>query len=122
MSIKLVFCGQKNCYLPFQLIALGGFSKILWTVDSQRPGQLYCIDLSESYLNPKQLANMTDKPEDKAREKIDEQLEKSGWRIYAVKDANIHSAQGVVLRSFPMKPGHGEADTTFFMLMEKPPV
>lgn len=58
---------------------------------------------------------MGQNPEDKAREKIDEQLEKSGWRIYDVKDANIHSDQGVVLRYFPLKPGHGEADYLFYV-------
>lgn len=58
---------------------------------------------------------MAKKPEDKAREEIDEKLEKSGWRIYDVKDANIHSDQGVVLRYFPLKAGHGEADYLFYV-------
>ncbi|ODS33982.1 MAG: deoxyribonuclease [Candidatus Scalindua rubra] len=58
---------------------------------------------------------MGNKPEDKAREEIDKMLEKSGWHICNYKDANIHANRGVVLRFFPLKPGHGEADYLFYV-------
>ncbi|MFQ5686214.1 MAG: type I restriction-modification enzyme R subunit C-terminal domain-containing protein [Candidatus Scalindua sp.] len=58
---------------------------------------------------------MGNKPEDKAREEIDKMLEKSGWHVCDFKDANIHAHKGVVLRYFPLKSGHGEADYLFYV-------
>jgi type I restriction enzyme, R subunit len=58
---------------------------------------------------------MGKKPEDIAREEIDKMLEKSGWHVCDYKDANIHAHRGVVLRYFPLKPGHGEADYLFYV-------
>ena len=58
---------------------------------------------------------MVNKPEDKAREVIDKMLEKSGWHVCDYKDANIHAHRGVVLRYFPLKQGHGEADYLFYV-------
>ena len=55
------------------------------------------------------------KPEDEAREVIDKMLEQSGWHVCDYKDANIHAHQGVVLRYFPLKQGHGEADYLFYV-------
>ena len=48
---------------------------------------------------------MTNKPEDKAREKIDKMLEQSGWHVYDLNDANIYAHRGVVIRNFPLKKG-----------------
>jgi type I restriction enzyme R subunit len=58
---------------------------------------------------------MPNKPEDIAREQIDKMLEKSGWHVCDYKNANIHAHQGVVLRYFPLKQGHGEADYLFYV-------
>ena len=58
---------------------------------------------------------MVNKPEDIAREEIDKMLEKSGWHVCDYKDANIHAHRGVVLRYFPLKQGHGEADYLFYV-------
>jgi type I restriction enzyme, R subunit len=58
---------------------------------------------------------MGKKPEDKAREEIDKMLERSGWHVCDYKDANIHAHRGVVLRYFPLKSGHGEADYLFYV-------
>lgn len=55
------------------------------------------------------------KPEDKAREEIDNILEKSGWHVCDFNDANIHGHRGVVIRYFPLKPGHGEADYFLYL-------
>jgi type I restriction enzyme R subunit len=54
-------------------------------------------------------------PEDKAREQIDEMLEQAGWHVCDYKDANIYAHRGVVLRYFPLKSGHGEADYLFYV-------
>jgi len=48
---------------------------------------------------------MNKKPEDKAREKIDELLKQSGWEIQDIKELNIHSSLGVAIREFPLKAG-----------------
>jgi type I restriction enzyme, R subunit len=58
---------------------------------------------------------MGKKPEDKAREVIDKMLDKSGWHVCDYRDANIHAHRGVVLRYFPLKTGHGEADYLFYL-------
>jgi type I restriction enzyme R subunit len=54
-------------------------------------------------------------PEDKAREVIDKMLKKAGWHVCDMKDANIHAHRGVVIRSFPLKTGHGFADYLFYI-------
>lgn len=58
---------------------------------------------------------MNKTPEQKARDRIDTMLEKSGWHVCDYKDANIHAHRGVVLRHFQLKPGHGEADYLFYV-------
>lgn len=50
---------------------------------------------------------MTNKPEDSAREEIDNMLKKSGWHVCNVEDANIYAYRGVVIRNFPLKSCHG---------------
>lgn len=54
-------------------------------------------------------------PEDEAREVIDSLLEKAGWHVCDYKNANIHAKTGVVIRNFPLKPGHGTADYLFYI-------
>jgi len=54
-------------------------------------------------------------PEDKAREVIDNMLGKAGWHVCDLKDANISSHRGVVIRNFPLKTGHGFADYLFYI-------
>jgi type I restriction enzyme R subunit len=54
-------------------------------------------------------------PEDKAREIIDSLLEKAGWHVCNLNDANIHAYRGVVIRNFPLKSGHGFADYIFYV-------
>ena len=42
-------------------------------------------------------------PEQQAREKIDEQLEASGWVVQDFNSMNIHADSGVAVREFPLK-------------------
>ncbi len=58
---------------------------------------------------------MVNKPEDKVHEIIDDMLKRAGWHVCDYKDANIRAYRGVVLRYFPLKPGHGEADYLFYI-------
>lgn len=58
---------------------------------------------------------MARSPEDEAREVIDGMLEKAGWHIYDLKEANIYAHKGVVIRNFPLKSGHGFADYLFYV-------
>lgn len=58
---------------------------------------------------------MGKKPEDQAREVIDGMLERAGWHVCDTKDANIQAHRGVVLRDFPLKPGHGFADYLLYV-------
>ena len=53
--------------------------------------------------------------EQHAREVIDQLLEKAGWKVLEVKDANIHAGRGVALREFPLKSGHGFADYLLYV-------
>ncbi len=59
-------------------------------------------------------------PEDKAREIIDSLLEKAGWHVCNVNDANIHAHCGVIIRNFPLKSGHGFADYIFYAVQAFP--
>ncbi len=54
-------------------------------------------------------------PEDEAREVIDSLLQKAGWHVCDYKNANIQAGIGVVIRNFPLKPGHGTADYLFYI-------
>jgi type I restriction enzyme R subunit len=54
-------------------------------------------------------------PEDKAREHIDEALEKAGWKVQDYKSANLHVGRGVALRNFPLASGHGFADYLLYL-------
>ena len=54
-------------------------------------------------------------PEAEAREKIDAQLEQSGWLVQDRDEANVHAGQGVAIREFRLKPGYGQADYLLFI-------
>ncbi len=54
-------------------------------------------------------------PESKARKEIDLQLEESGWVIQDRDEINLAAGQGVAIREFKLKPGHGFADYLLFV-------
>lgn len=54
-------------------------------------------------------------PEDKARETIDDLLKKAGWRVVNQDEVNIKAFQGIAIRAFSLKPGHGEADYLLYV-------
>ena len=54
-------------------------------------------------------------PEAEARERIDAQLEQSGWIVQDRDEANVHAGQGVAIREFRLKEGHGQADYLLFV-------
>jgi type I restriction enzyme R subunit len=53
--------------------------------------------------------------EEHAREIIDQLLVQAGWQIQDVKEANIHASQGVAIREFVLKSGHGKADYLLYV-------
>ena len=54
-------------------------------------------------------------PEAHARIYIDQLLAQAGWFVCDMKDANLHAAQGVAVREFPLNPGHGVADYLLYV-------
>ncbi len=54
-------------------------------------------------------------PEDKAREKIDQALQKAGWQIQDIKDVNLSVGRDGALRNFPLVSGHGFADHLLYV-------
>jgi len=48
------------------------------------------------------------KPEEKARQRIDQLLEVAGWRVQDVNDLNLAASPGVVVRNFPLKTGFAD--------------
>ncbi|MBA5866940.1 MAG: DEAD/DEAH box helicase [Nitrospira sp. CR1.3] len=54
-------------------------------------------------------------PEDLAREKIDQALEKAGWKVQDTKAVNLHAGRGIALRNFPLISGHGFADYLLYI-------
>jgi type I restriction enzyme, R subunit len=54
-------------------------------------------------------------PEAIARETIDATLTAAGWVLQNVSSMNLYAAQGVAVREFPLKSGHGEADYLLFV-------
>ncbi|MEM4721009.1 MAG: type I restriction-modification enzyme R subunit C-terminal domain-containing protein [Candidatus Methanomethylicaceae archaeon] len=56
---------------------------------------------------------ITMKPEEKARQKIDQLLELAGWTIQDMKDLNLSASLGVAIREFPLK--RGPADYVLFV-------
>ncbi|HOC41433.1 MAG TPA: type I restriction-modification enzyme R subunit C-terminal domain-containing protein [Thermoanaerobaculales bacterium] len=54
-------------------------------------------------------------PEQEARELIDAQLAESGWVVQSRDGINLSAGQGVAIREFPLKSGHGFADYLLFI-------
>ena len=61
-------------------------------------------------------------PEQKARQKIDEQLGQCGWQVQDYRQMNISAGQGVAIREFPLKTGFADymlyADTKAIGVIE----
>jgi len=49
-------------------------------------------------------------PEAKARVEIDKLLVQAGWHVCGMTGCDIHAAQGVAIREFPLNAGFGFAD------------
>ena len=58
---------------------------------------------------------MAEKPEQKARRKIDQMLADAGWLVQDRAEANIAAGRGVAIREFPLKPGNGFADYLLYV-------
>lgn len=58
---------------------------------------------------------MAKRPEDEAREIIDNQLEKADWHVCDPEDTNIFAYQGLAIREFPLKQGYGYADYLIYV-------
>ena len=50
-------------------------------------------------------------PEQRARAHIDRLLEQAGWLVQDMAALNVHAARGVAVREFPLRSGHGFADS-----------
>ena len=55
-------------------------------------------------------------PEARTRIHIDQLLTQAGWHVCDMKDANLHTAQGVAVREFRLNPGHGVADYLLYVV------
>ena len=53
--------------------------------------------------------------EARARVEIDRQLEAAGWIVQDRNDLNLWVGQGVAVREFTMREGHGRADYLLFV-------
>src|SRR3972149_9590184 len=53
------------------------------------------------------------KPEEKARQKIDQQLAAAGWVVQDLKELNLGASLGIAVREFPLKTG--DADYLLFV-------
>ena len=69
---------------------------------------VYCVYFS---VNSRWAVTMT--PEEKARQKIDRQLDQAGWIVQSPGELNIFAGLGVVIREFPLKTGF--ADYLFYV-------
>lgn len=54
-------------------------------------------------------------PEAQARTQIDQLLQAAGWLLCDVDQVNLHAAQGVAIREFPLRAGHGVADYLLYV-------
>jgi len=54
-------------------------------------------------------------PEEKAREKIDWQLNEAGWIVQNRDEINLAANDGVIIREFPLIGGEGYADYMLFV-------
>lgn len=56
-----------------------------------------------------------ERPEEKARTRIDEALRAAGWDVQNRDEANVRVARGVAVREFPLRRGHGFADYLLYV-------
>jgi type I restriction enzyme R subunit len=54
-------------------------------------------------------------PEARARQNIDALLTAAGWHVCNLAEADIHAAQGVAIREFPLNTGYGFADYLLYV-------
>ena len=54
-------------------------------------------------------------PEERARIKIDNLLERAGWSLQDAGAVNLYASNGVAVREFRLKPGHGTADDLLYV-------
>ena len=54
-------------------------------------------------------------PEQQARANIDEMLARAGWAVQDADALNLYADQGVAVREFPLKTGHGHADYLLYV-------
>ena len=54
-------------------------------------------------------------PEAKARVQMDQLLQAAGWQVCNIDQVNLHAAQGVAIREFPLNTGHGFADYLLYV-------
>ena len=54
-------------------------------------------------------------PEAQARTQIDQLLQAAGWLLCNVDQVNLHAAQGVAIREFPLQAGDGFADYLLYV-------
>jgi type I restriction enzyme R subunit len=55
------------------------------------------------------------KPEDRARMRIDEMLQRAGWAVQDRDRVNLGASLGVAVREVVLQPGHGRADYLLFV-------
>ncbi len=48
------------------------------------------------------------KPEEKARQRIDQLLNEAGWVVQDVQELNLGAALGVAIREFPLESGYAD--------------
>ncbi len=48
------------------------------------------------------------KPEEKARQRIDQLLNEAGWVMQDVQELNLGAALGVAIREFPLESGYAD--------------
>jgi len=56
-----------------------------------------------------------ERPEEKARARIDEALRAAGWAVQNRDETNVRVARGVAVREFPLRRGHGFADYLLYV-------
>jgi len=54
-------------------------------------------------------------PEEKARERIDYQLNEAGWIVQNRDEINLAANDGIIIREFPLIGGEGFADYMIFV-------
>lgn len=58
---------------------------------------------------------MAVKPEDRARERIDQMLSAAGWLVQNASEVDLTEGLGIAVRELKLKPGHGFADYILYV-------